>query len=61
MQESSELINEMVAKKKESKSNLEGRTEPKTISEALRQPDRVEAFQWFGAFNKEAEGLTTTL
>ena len=48
----------MVAKKKETKSNLEGKYEPRTISEALRQSDRVEAFQWLDAV-KEIEGLTT--
>ena len=59
VQESSEMIKAMVAKKKETKSNLEGKTEPRTISEALRQSDRVEAFQWLDAVNKEIEGLTT--
>ena len=51
VQESPEIIRAMVAKKKETKSNLEGKHEPRTISEALRQSDRVEAFQWLDAVN----------
>ena len=58
VQETSETIRAMVAKKKQANSNFEGEYEPRTISEALRQSDRVEAFQWLDVVNKEIEGLT---
>ena len=59
VQESPEMVSAMVAKEKETKSNLEGKTEPRTVSEALRQSNRVGAPQWLGAVNKEIEGLAT--
>ena len=59
VQETPEIIRVMVAKKKETKSNLEGKYERRTIPDALGQSDRAEAFQWLDAVNKEIEGLTT--